>query len=145
MSVADLLAEHGSPLWLANLDVVRDRQRAFTAAWRAEWPDVEIAYSHKANRLPAILRALAEKGIGHQVACEAEYCLARSVANWCCSVDRVTPSTSTSAICAIESAIPPQPQPMSRTFWPGLSSSLAAMCSFFCRWAASSVSLGSAK
>ena len=81
MSVADLLAEHGSPLWLTNLDVVRDRQRAFTAAWRAEWPDVEIAYSHKANRLPAILRALAEKGIGHQVACEAEYCLARSVAD----------------------------------------------------------------
>src|SRR3954471_16716384 len=80
MSVADLLAEHGSPLWLANLDVVRDRQRSFTAAWRAEWPDVEIAYSHKANRLPAILRTLAEKGIGHQVACEAEYCLARSVA-----------------------------------------------------------------
>ena len=68
MSVADLLAEHGSPLWLANLDVVRDRQRAFAGAWRAEWPDVEIAYSHKANRLPAILRALAEKGIGHQVA-----------------------------------------------------------------------------
>jgi diaminopimelate decarboxylase len=81
MSVADLLAEHGSPLWLANLDVVRDRQRSFAAAWRAEWPVVEIAYSHKANRLPAILRTLAEKGIGHQVACEAEYCLARSVAD----------------------------------------------------------------
>ena len=81
MSVADLLAEHGSPLWLANLDVVRDRQRSFTAAWCAEWPDVEIAYSQKANRLPAILRTLAEKGTGHQVACEAEYCLARSVAD----------------------------------------------------------------
>jgi diaminopimelate decarboxylase len=80
MSTADLLAEHGSPLWLANLDVVRDRCRAFTAAWRAEWPDVHVAYSHKANRLPAILRALSEKGIGHQVACEAEYRLARSVA-----------------------------------------------------------------
>src|SRR3954452_15547728 len=72
MSVADLLAEHGSPLWLANLDVVRDRQRAFAAAWRAEWPDVDIAYSHKANGLPAILRTLAENGIGHQVACEGE-------------------------------------------------------------------------
>src|SRR3954449_3978622 len=81
MSVADLLAEHGSPLWLAKPDVVRDRQRSFTAAWGAEWPDVEIAYSHKANRLPAILRTLAEKGIGHQVACEAEYCLARSVSD----------------------------------------------------------------
>jgi diaminopimelate decarboxylase len=81
MSTADLLAEHGSPLWMANLDVVRDRCRAFAAAWRAEWPDVEIAYSYKANRLPAILRALAEKGTGHQVACEAEYRLARLVAN----------------------------------------------------------------
>src|SRR3954467_13215550 len=78
MSVADLLAEHGSPLWLANLDVVRDRQRSFTAAWRAEWPDVETAYSHKANRLPAILRTLAERGMGHQAACEAEYCRARA-------------------------------------------------------------------
>jgi diaminopimelate decarboxylase len=80
MSIADLLAEHGSPLWLANLDVVRDRCRAFAAAWRAEWPDVQVAYSHKANRTPAILRALAEKGVGHQVACEAEYRMARSVA-----------------------------------------------------------------
>src|SRR3982750_2403672 len=79
MSVADLLAEHGSPLWLANLGVGRDRQRSCAAAWRAGGPDVEIAYSQKANRLPAILRALAEKGIGHQVACEAEYRLARTV------------------------------------------------------------------
>jgi diaminopimelate decarboxylase len=80
MSVADLLAEHGSPLWLANLDIVRDRARSFAAGWRAEWPDVEVAYSHKANRLPAILRALGEEGLGHQVACEAEYGLARVVA-----------------------------------------------------------------
>jgi diaminopimelate decarboxylase len=81
MSIADLLAEHGSPLWLANLDVVRDRSRAFAAAWRSAWPDVEIAYSYKANRLPAILRALREEGVGQQVACEAEYRLARSVAD----------------------------------------------------------------
>jgi diaminopimelate decarboxylase len=80
MSVADLLAEYGSPLWLANLDVVRDRARTFSAAWRAEWPDVRIAYSYKANRVPAILRALGEEGLGQQVACEAEYRLAHSVA-----------------------------------------------------------------
>jgi diaminopimelate decarboxylase len=79
MSVADLLAEHGSPLWLANLDVVRDRSRAFADAWRSAWPDVEIAYSLKANRLPAILRAVAEQGLGQQVGSEAEYRIARSV------------------------------------------------------------------
>lgn len=81
MSVADLLAEHGSPLWLANLDIVRDRARAFAEAWRSAWPDVEIAYSLKANRLPAILRAVGEQGIGHQVGSEAEYRLARVVAD----------------------------------------------------------------
>jgi diaminopimelate decarboxylase len=79
MSVADLLAEHGSPLWLANLDVVRDRYRAFAAAWRSEWPDVRVAYSYKANRTPAILRVLAEKGAGHQVSSEAEYGMARTI------------------------------------------------------------------
>jgi diaminopimelate decarboxylase len=79
MSVADLLAEHGSPLWLANLDVVRDRSRAFADAWRSAWPDVAIAYSVKANRTPAILRAVGESGIGFQVGSEAEYRLARHV------------------------------------------------------------------
>jgi diaminopimelate decarboxylase len=79
MSVADLLAEHGSPLWLANLDIVRDRSRAFAQAWRSAWPDVEIAYSLKANRLPAILRAVGEQGIGFQAGSEAEYRLARTV------------------------------------------------------------------
>jgi diaminopimelate decarboxylase len=81
VNVADLLSEHGSPLWMVNLDVVRDRYRAFAAAWRREWPDVGIAYAYKANRQPAILRALAAKGAGHQVACEAEYDLARTVAD----------------------------------------------------------------
>ena len=80
VSVAELLSEHGSPLWLANLDVVRDRLRSFTAAWDNVWPEVEVAYSYQANRLPAILRTLAAAGAGHQVACEAEYELARTVA-----------------------------------------------------------------
>ena len=38
---------------------------------------VEVAYSYKTNRLPAILRALAAEGAGHEVVCEAEYALAR--------------------------------------------------------------------
>jgi len=80
LGVAELLSEHGSPLWLANLDVVRDRWRSFTAAWRDAWPDVEVAYSYKANRLPEILRTLSAAGAAHQVASEAEYLLARRVA-----------------------------------------------------------------
>ena len=45
VSVAELLSRHGSPLWLANLDVVRDRLRSFTAALDNVWPEVEVAYS----------------------------------------------------------------------------------------------------
>jgi diaminopimelate decarboxylase len=80
VSVAGLVAEHGSPLWLVDLDRVRERLRAFRSAWLAAWPDVEIAYPYRANRLPALLRAVAAEGAGHQVAGEAEYGLARRVA-----------------------------------------------------------------
>jgi diaminopimelate decarboxylase len=77
MSVDELMAEHGSPLWLVDLDRVRTRLREFRDAWMQAWPDVEVAYSYKTNRLPAILRALAAEGAGHEVVCEAEYALAR--------------------------------------------------------------------
>ena len=71
------IAEHGSPLWLVDLDRVRARLREFRATWTRAWPDTEVAYSYKTNRLPAILRALADEGAGHEVVCEAEYALAR--------------------------------------------------------------------
>jgi diaminopimelate decarboxylase len=77
MKAAELMAEHGSPLWLVDLDRVRARLRGFRDAWQAAWPDVEVSYSYKTNRLPAIVRALADEGAGHEVVCEAEYALAR--------------------------------------------------------------------
>jgi diaminopimelate decarboxylase len=77
MSAADLVAAHGSPLWQINLGILRDRWRTVRATWGAVWPDVELAYSHKANRHPAIVSALAAEGAGHQVSSEYEYRLAR--------------------------------------------------------------------
>ena len=77
MTVEQLMAEHGSPLWLVDLDRVRARLREFRAAWTQAWPETEVAYSYKTNRLPAILRALAAEGAGHEVVCEAEYAMAR--------------------------------------------------------------------
>jgi diaminopimelate decarboxylase len=77
MTVEELMAEHGSPLWLVDLDRVRARLRDFRDVWTRGWPDVQVAYSYKTNRLPAILRALAAEGAGHEVVCEAEYALAR--------------------------------------------------------------------
>ncbi|MBW3609106.1 MAG: hypothetical protein KY463_12275, partial [Actinobacteria bacterium] len=82
MSVAELLAEHGSPLWLADVDRARDRLAAFRGAWSAAWAGgdgVEVSYSYKTNRTTAFLRAFAEDEAGAEVVCAAEYALARDV------------------------------------------------------------------
>ena len=79
MSIAALVAEHGSPLWLADVDRARERLAGLRAAWTAAWPDVEIAYSYKTNRTTAFLRAFADEGAGAEVVCAAEYALARDV------------------------------------------------------------------
>jgi diaminopimelate decarboxylase len=79
VSVAGLLAEHGSPLWLADVDRARERLAGLRRAWSAVWPDVEIAYSYKTNRTTAFLRAFADDGAGAEVVCAAEYALARDV------------------------------------------------------------------
>ncbi len=79
MSIEGLLAEHGSPLWLADVDGVRERLLGFRAAWEAAWPDVEVAYSYKTNRTSAFLRELADLGAGAEVVCAAEYALARDL------------------------------------------------------------------
>lgn len=75
--VAELLAEHGSPLWLADVDRVRENHRAFRAAWQAPWPDVVVSYSYKTNRTLAFLQALHADGARPEVVCAAEYALAR--------------------------------------------------------------------
>ena len=71
MTTAELMAQHGSPLWVVDLDRVRTRLREFRGAWTRVWPNVEVAYSYKTNRQPAILLALAAEGAGHEVVCEA--------------------------------------------------------------------------
>ncbi|HTN23946.1 MAG TPA: hypothetical protein VL120_08175 [Solirubrobacteraceae bacterium] len=79
MSAAALVVEHGSPLWLADVDRARERLAGFRAAWAAAWPDVDVSYSYKTNRTTAFLRAFADDGAGAEVVCGAEYALARDV------------------------------------------------------------------
>ena len=82
MSIAALLAEHGSPLWLADVDRARERLAGLRAAWTAVWAGgdgVEIGYSYKTNRTTAFLRAFADDDAGAEVVCAAEYALARDV------------------------------------------------------------------
>ena len=82
MSIAALLAEHGSPLWLADVDRARERLAGLRSAWTAAWAGadgVEISYSYKTNRTTAFLRAFADDDAGAEVVCAAEYALARDV------------------------------------------------------------------
>lgn len=80
MSTAALVAEHGSPLWLADVDRARERLAGFRAAWAGAWAGgVEVSYSYKTNRTTAFLRAFADDGAGAEVVCAAEYALARDV------------------------------------------------------------------
>jgi diaminopimelate decarboxylase len=81
-AIADLVAEHGSPLWLADVDRARERLAGLRAAWTTAWAGgdgVQIAYSYKTNRTTAFLRAFADDGAGAEVVCAAEYALARDV------------------------------------------------------------------
>ena len=78
-AVGDLVAEHGSPLWLADVDRARERLAGLRAAWSAVWPDVDVAYSYKTNRTTAFLRAFADEDAGAEVVCAAEYALARDI------------------------------------------------------------------
>ncbi len=102
MSVEALVAEHGSPLWLADVDRVRERLTAFRVAWAAAWPDSEVAYSYKTNRTGAFLRALADAGAGAEVVCLAEYVLARDVVG--IAGDRVTVNGPAKPVALLERA-----------------------------------------
>jgi diaminopimelate decarboxylase len=79
MTPRELIDEHGSPLWLVDLDRVRRRVREFRASWEGRFAEVDVAYSYKTNRLPAILLAVADEGAAPEVVSYAEYVLAREV------------------------------------------------------------------
>ena len=64
-----LLRDHGSPLYVYDLDVISDR----VAMLRAALPGaVDLAYAVKANPSPAILRHLANLGLGADIASAGE-------------------------------------------------------------------------
>jgi diaminopimelate decarboxylase len=70
---------HGSPVWMARTDTVREALGALRDTFAGEWPDTAVAYSYKTNRLLPFLRALAAEGALAEVVCDAEYRIAREV------------------------------------------------------------------
>jgi diaminopimelate decarboxylase len=64
-----LVAAHGSPLFVYDLGVIRARVAALRDALP---PGADVAYAVKANPSPAVLRTLAEMGLGADVASAGE-------------------------------------------------------------------------
>ncbi|MBV8952908.1 MAG: hypothetical protein JO179_02150 [Solirubrobacterales bacterium] len=79
MNVRELIADHGSPLWLADADLFSANLRAFESVWKGQWPQSRIAYSYKTNRLAWFLHRVERAGGSAEVVCLAEYELARRV------------------------------------------------------------------
>ena len=74
LSVAGLVEAHGSPLYLYDAGLVRQRYRALKAAVAGF---AEVYYSIKANPNPAIAALLVGEGAGLEIASGAEFLLAR--------------------------------------------------------------------
>jgi diaminopimelate decarboxylase len=58
---------HGSPLYLLEEHVLRERAKHFLAAFRAELPRVRVYYAVKSNNLPAVASILSDAGLGLDV------------------------------------------------------------------------------
>ncbi len=74
MTPAQLIAVHGSPLYVYDLDVVRARVRALKAA--ISWKHFQPLFAMKANPCPAVVRAIVAEGFGIDAVSPGEVALA---------------------------------------------------------------------
>jgi diaminopimelate decarboxylase len=71
-----LAKEHGTPLYVYDGDMVRDRFVEFRDAFKARYPKVKVCYAVKANSSLAVLKLLAREGAGADVVSGGEIYLA---------------------------------------------------------------------
>jgi diaminopimelate decarboxylase len=67
VAVADLVAEHGSPLFVFSERTLRRRYRELHEAFARRWAKVRIAWSYKTNYLEAICRVFHREGAWAEV------------------------------------------------------------------------------
>ena len=72
----ELAAEFGTPAYVYVDADIRSRARAYLDAFRARTDDFEVIYASKAAPITAILRLLADEGLGVDVASGGELYLA---------------------------------------------------------------------
>lgn len=69
-------AEGGTPLYLIEPDLLRDRAEKFTQAFGAVLPEPRVFYAVKSNNHPAVAKTLVEAGLGLDVSSGRELELA---------------------------------------------------------------------
>jgi diaminopimelate decarboxylase len=76
--LARLASEYGTPLYAYDEDGLRDTCRQFLGAFRAQWPQAEVAYACKAFAVGAMIRLALSEGLRLDVASVGELDLATS-------------------------------------------------------------------
>ena len=75
--VPDLVAAHGSPLFVFSERRLRSRARAFRQAFASRYPRTRFGWSYKTNYLDAICGVLHQEGWDAEVVSDLEYAMAR--------------------------------------------------------------------
>jgi diaminopimelate decarboxylase len=79
VSIDELVATHGSPLFVFSETTLRQRYRDIYNAYATRYPNVTFGWSYKTNYLPAICAILHQEGAIAEVVSEMEYDKARKL------------------------------------------------------------------
>ena len=73
VAVPDLLAEHGSPLYVISERTIREKYKKAKHAFTTRYPKVQFAWSYKTNYLDAVCRVFHQEGSWAEVVSGFEY------------------------------------------------------------------------
>jgi len=73
VAVSDLLAEHGSPLYVVSERTIREKSKKAYHAFTTRYPKVQFAWSYKTNYLDAVCRVFHQEGSWAEVVSGFEY------------------------------------------------------------------------
>ncbi len=73
VSVDELVARYGSPLFVFSERLIQDRYRELRDAFALRWPRVRLAWSYKTNYLDAVCTLFHREGAWAEVVSEFEY------------------------------------------------------------------------
>ncbi len=79
IAVEDLVREYGSPLFVFDESVMREKYRNAYRAFSTRYPDVQFAWSYKTNYLQAICQVFHQEGTIAEVVSDFEYAKARAL------------------------------------------------------------------